>query len=409
MQWDQIHVLLIEDNEVDAVQVRRCLGEEPGIFRLDWVTTLQEGLDRLGKGEIDVVLLDLHLPDSQGVDTVVRLRERAPTLPVVVLTAAVESRIALGSLQAGGQDFLLKDELTIDSVLTRAIRYAIERQKIANEQRRLEGRVARAEKVASLGVLAAGVAVGFNRLLGMILEEADDAMELVPESPDPHGLRRKLNAVRQVALRAARMAEQLRDYAATGRSHATPMNIAEFVIEASSFLESITGEEIDITCKLSAAAPPVQARRIQLHEILTSLVTNACEAIGSRRGQVVISTGQLWADRELLARTHGSLEPAEGLYAFLQVRDDGSGISPDVLNQIFDPFFSTKFAGRGLGLAAVLGVLRELRAVVLVESQTGEGSSFTVLFPSTPAATRSGAPGPRNGGPSRAPRHRDRV
>jgi len=382
MQHDPIHVLLIEDDEVDAAQVRRTLRDEPGRFHLHWASTLEEGLDRLGKGETDVVLLDLYLPDSRGVDTVVRLRERAPALPIVVLTVAIESRVALGSLQAGAQDYLLKDELAIISVLTRAIRYAIERQKIAHEQRRLEEQVARAEKMASLGVLAAGVAVGFNHLLGTILEEADDAMEMVRESRDPQRLGRRLNSVRHAALRAARMAEQLREYAAAGRGHATQLKLPEFVTDASGFLDCIAGESVEISCDLSAATPPVRASRIQLHELLTSLVTNACEAIGDRRGQVAISTGSRRADRELLARTHGSLEPEEGLYAFLQVRDDGSGIPPEVLNHIFDPFFTTKFAGRGLGLAAVLGVLRELGAVVLVESQPGEGSSFTVLFPS---------------------------
>jgi C4-dicarboxylate-specific signal transduction histidine kinase len=381
MRRDPIHVLLIEDDEVDATQVRRTLRDEPGRFQLHWVTTLQQGLDHLGKGEVDAVLLDLNLPDSRGVETVVRLRERAPTLPIVVLTVAIELRIALGTLQAGAQDFLLKDELAISSVLTRAIRYAIERQKIAYEQRRLEDRVARAEKMASLGVLAAGVALGFNRLLGTILEDADDAMELVQGSLDPQRLSRRLNSIRQAALRAGRMADQLREYAATGRAHVSPIDVSEFVTEASGFLETIAGGAVELAYDLSTSTPPVQASRIQLHEILTTLVTNAREAVGDGRGRVAISTGSRRADRELLARTHGYPEPSEGLYTFLQVRDDGSGIPPEVLDRIFDPFFTTKFAGRGLGLAAVLGVLRELRAVVLVESQPPEGSSFTVLFP----------------------------
>ena len=228
--------------------------------------------------------------------------------------------------------------------------------------------------------------MGFNRLLGTILEGADDAMELVPESRDPLGLRKKLNSVRHAALRAARMAEQLREYAVAGHAHATHLDLSEFVTETSGFLDSIAGDGIEISYDLTATTPPVRVSRIQLHEILASLVTNAREAVGDRRGQVAISTGARRADRELLARTHGSPEPEEGLYAFLQVRDDGSGIPPEVLDHIFDPFFTTKFAGRGLGLAAVLGVLRELRAVVLVESQPGEGSSFTVLFPSVTVA-----------------------
>ena len=139
--------------------------------------------------------------------------------------------------------------------------------------------------------------------------------------------------------------------------------------EASGFLETLAGDGVELSYDLSASSPPVQASRIQLHEILTALVTNAREAVGDRRGRVAISTSSRRADRELLAKTHGYPEPNEGLYTFLQVRDDGSGIPTEVLDRIFDPFFTTKFAGRGLGLAAVLGVLRELRAVVLVESQ----------------------------------------
>ena len=388
MRRDPIHLLLIEDDEVDATQVRRTLRDEPGRFQLHWVTTLQQGLDHLGKGEVDAVLLDLNLPDSRGVETVARLRERAPALPIVVLTVAIELRIAIGTLQAGAQDFLLKDELPIASVLTRTIRYAIERQKIAVEQRRLEERVARSEKMASLGVLAAGVALGFNRLLGTILEDADAAMERVQESRDPQSLSRRLNSVRQSALRAGRMTDQLREYAAASRAQTVPIDLSEFVAEASGFLDAIAGDGAELSYDLAASAPSVQASRIQLHEILTSLVTNAREAVGDRRGRVAISTGSRRADRELLAKTHGHPEPTEGLYTFLQVSDDGSGIPPEVLDRIFDPFFTTKFAGRGLGLAAVLGVLRELRAVVLVESQPPEGSSFTVLFP---AVTASGS------------------
>ena len=147
MRWDPINILLIEDDEVDAAQVRRTLRDDPGGVHLHWVSTLQEGLDRLGKGETDVVLLDLYLPDSRGVDTVVRLRERAPDLPLVVLTDAIGLPVAVGSLHAGTQDFLLKDELAISSVLTRAIRYAIERKKIAHESLQVRGRGVRVPRL----------------------------------------------------------------------------------------------------------------------------------------------------------------------------------------------------------------------------------------------------------------------
>jgi C4-dicarboxylate-specific signal transduction histidine kinase len=369
-----IQVLLIEDDRVDAAAVRRSLRDDPAEFRLHCVTTLQEGLDRLAKGEIEVVLLDLHLPDSHGVDTVVRLRENDPEVPIVVLTVAHDPEVSLGALTAGAQDFLVKEEIGIASVLSRSIRYAIERRRMAQQQRRLEAQLSRAEKMGSLGVLAAGVATGFNRLLGTILEQLDDAMQTVHEAGGSQKLRHGLNAARQAALRAGRMAEQLRDYAA-GRHHASQVvSLSEFVANASEFLDSTAANCVEISYDLSAEIPLVHAARLQLHEILVSLVANASEAIGKGKGHVAISTGSRWADRELLARTQGFPEPEEGPYALLRVTDDGSGITPEVEGRIFDPFFTTRFAGRGLGLAAVLGVLRELRGVVLVDSRPGEGS-----------------------------------
>jgi signal transduction histidine kinase len=253
---------------------------------------------------------------------------------------------------------------------------------MAEQERRLEARLRRAEKMGSLGVLAAGVAIGFNRLLGTVVEGLDEAMEIAHETGGATRLRRPIHAARQAALRAGRMAEQLRDYAAAQAHTTRPIDLSKFVVEASDFLEPMAGNGVEISYDLAAETPRVHATRLQLHEVLVSLVANASEAIGSRKGRVAISTGSRRVDRALLERTQGFPEPEEGLYAFLRVTDDGCGIAPAVVGRIFDPFFTTKFAGRGLGLAAVLGILRELRALVLVESRPGEGASFTVLFPS---------------------------
>ena len=144
MLTGSIRVLLIEDDEVDAAQVRRTLRDDPGECHLHSVVTLREGLERLGKGDVDVVLLDLHLPDSHGVETVARLREADPGVPILVLTSAHDPQVALGALTAGAQDFLVKEELGIASVLSRSIRYAIERRKMAEQERRLEARLRRA-------------------------------------------------------------------------------------------------------------------------------------------------------------------------------------------------------------------------------------------------------------------------
>jgi len=145
-----IRILLIEDDLADFILLRKKLtsSHEAAVsnYHLESVTALQQGLDRLAKGDIDVVLLDLHLPDSNGVATVERIREQDPQIPIVVLTAVGDEEIAVRALQAGAQDYLVKDELS-GPLLRRAIRYAIERRRIAEEKERFKQQLVDSEKL----------------------------------------------------------------------------------------------------------------------------------------------------------------------------------------------------------------------------------------------------------------------
>ena len=385
-----VRVLLIEDDPVDAASVRRCLREgreDASHFDLVHAPTLQAGLDRLGKADSDVVLLDLHLPDSHGLDTLRRLRASEADVPIVVFTVAHQEALALAALQSGAQDYLVKGEFQGFSMLQRAILHAIERQRIAKENERLQDQLVRTQKLASLGVFSAGIAMAFNRLLGEILEHADGAIEVLGGTPQG-GLHGHLLAIRRSACRAGEIAGHLRDYAVARPFVAQAINLSEFVLANSDVLESSVERGIELDWHLAKNLPQVSTGRLQVYQILLSLVANAAEAIGSR-GRIVISTGALQATRDLLDQTQGSPEPAEGPYVFLRVEDDGHGMDAATRARIFDPFFTTRYAGRGLGLAALLGILRELRAVVRVESRPGEGSTFTVLLPVEPSPLRA--------------------
>jgi DNA-binding NtrC family response regulator len=165
MEHPAIRILLIEDCVEDAFLVRARLEREsadPRWFRLEHVRSLQQGLDHLGKGALDVLLLDLHLPGSHGVDTVARVREVDPSIALVVFTVAGDEETAVAALRAGAQEYLVKDEIGAGRALRRAIHHAIERTRIAEEKRRLRERLLQAEKLESLGVLAAGAASAFR-------------------------------------------------------------------------------------------------------------------------------------------------------------------------------------------------------------------------------------------------------
>jgi two-component system, cell cycle sensor histidine kinase and response regulator CckA len=128
--------------------------------------------------------------------------------------------------------------------------------------------------------------------------------------------------------------------------------------------------------------PRIEADRGQVQQILLNLVINAAEAIGSGAGLVTVATAARVVDAAFIRAHPGASDLQPGEYVALEVRDTGCGMDEDVKAKIFDPFFSTKFTGRGLGLAAVGGVVRGHKGAILVSSEPGKGSTFTVLFPS---------------------------
>jgi CheY-like chemotaxis protein len=137
--------------------------------------------------------------------------------------------------------------------------------------------------------------------------------------------------------------------------------------------------------------PTVEADETQLRQIVMNLITNASDAIGARSGYITVRTGAQYADRQFLRSAYIDDELPAGLYAFVEVTDTGVGMSEETMARIFDPFFTTKFTGRGLGLAATLGIVRGHRGTIKVESTPGEGTTFRVLLPCSPAAVSGAA------------------
>jgi CheY-like chemotaxis protein len=120
-----------------------------------------------------------------------------------------------------------------------------------------------------------------------------------------------------------------------------------------------------------------------------NLVVNASEAFGNDKGEIVIRTGTMWCDKEYLEQTYLEDDLVADDYSFFEVTDTGRGMNEVIVSKIFDPFFSTKFTGRGLGLAAVMGIVRGHRGAIKVYSEPGKGTSFKVLFPASPGSVRS--------------------
>jgi two-component system cell cycle sensor histidine kinase/response regulator CckA len=251
--------------------------------------------------------------------------------------------------------------------------------KRAEEQRqRVEMKLQDTQKLESLGVLAGGIAHDFNNLLTGVVGNASLArMELPEISPViPY-----LDQIDKAAQHAADLCRQMLAYAGKGRFVLQDINLSALVKETTHLLESSMARGVSLHFNLAANLPAVSADATQLRQIVMNLVINASEAIGAESGNVHISTGLVRVDRAYLDGTVLAPELPEGDYVRLEVTDNGRGMTPDTLAKIFDPFFSTKFTGRGLGLAAVLGIVRGHKGALKVYSEPGKGTSFKILFP----------------------------
>ncbi len=282
------------------------------------------------------------------------------------------------------------------------VRDLTERRRAEERKRQLERRLQHSQRLESLGVLAGGVAHDFNNLLMGVLGNAGLALkELEPD----HRARETIERLEKAALRAAELTNQLLAYSGKGSFVKEILHLNNAVGEMVDLLQSAVSGKVVLRTELEDGIPPVMADAAQLRQVLMNLIMNASEAIGDRSGLVTIRTGLLNVDGRYLRETYVGEEVEEGYYTYVEVSDTGDGMDEETRARIFDPFFSTKFAGRGLGLASVLGIARGHGGTVKVYSEPGKGSSFKVLLPahtesdgvSEPAEAAEGAP-PSSGG-----------
>lgn len=253
-----------------------------------------------------------------------------------------------------------------------------ERKQAEEEQRRLEAQMQHAQKLESLGVLAGGIAHDFNNLLMGILGNADLAMmELPVDSPG----RNYIKEVETGALRAADLCRQLLAYSGKGPSIVHIVSLPDLVREMAHLLEISVSKKATLRYEFPPNLPPIEADPTQIRQIIMNLITNASDALGDQSGIIYVGTGAVECTAKSLSDAYLGDELAPGYYVYLEVADTGAGMTSDQIERIFEPFFTTKTTGRGLGLSAVMGIVRKHHGAIRVTSHSGKGTTFRVLFP----------------------------
>jgi two-component system, cell cycle sensor histidine kinase and response regulator CckA len=248
----------------------------------------------------------------------------------------------------------------------------------AEDRRRMEAQMQSTQKLESLGVLAGGIAHDFNNLLVGILGNASVAREEVKRGTSTDEL---LGDIEIAARRAAELTTQLLAYAGKGRFNVQPLDVSGAVRETSSLLQSAISKRASLELQLTATPPTISADATQVRQVIMNLLTNASDALEDRDGQITLRTGVMIADAGYLAGCLAADGVEAGEFVFVEVADTGIGMDAETMARIFDPFFSTKFTGRGLGLAATLGIVRGHHGALHVQSTPGNGTTFRVLFP----------------------------
>ena len=372
----ELAVLLIEDSEDDAVLLLRALrkgGHDPVFQRVDTMSGMKQALET---GIWDVVIADYSLPHFSGLEALRMVKEKGLDLPFIIVSGAIGENVAVAAMRAGAHDYIMKANL---ARLAPAIERELQEAALRREHRRSEEALLRTQKMESLGLLAGGVAHDFNNLLVAMLGQSSLALaKLPPQSAAREHIRKSV----QAAERAADITRQMLAFAGRGQFELRAIDLNILIQENLHLLELAVPKHVKLTPRLQKDLPMITADPGQMQQIIMNLILNGAEAIGEDAGTVVVSTGTQRGEPAPASRRRflGSLAGGEA-YVTLQVQDTGAGMDAATLKQIFDPFFTTKKSGRGLGLAAVQGIVRAHKGALHIDSELGKGTVFRLFFP----------------------------
>lgn len=250
------------------------------------------------------------------------------------------------------------------------------------DQKQMESDMLQRQKLESIGRLAGGVAHDFNNLLVAIMGGASLAMDSLPES---HPAQRLLGEVLHAGDRAAQLTRQMLAYAGKSNLFVEPVDIGGLVRGACDQIRKSLPKNVQVTVQIGDL-PVIETDLEQMRQAVTDLVTNAVEAVGPSGGTVEVRGEVVEFQEESIVQNGFRHAISPGRYIILEISDTGCGIDEETRTKIFDPFFSTKSTGRGLGLAAVQGFVRSNRGAIEIDSAPGRGTRFRVMLPAAAEA-----------------------
>ncbi len=359
---EHIKVLLVEDNPDDAELIRLSLRRIRDInVKLQWSPSLSSALDKLSSEKFDIVLTDLGLPESRGIESFLKLHAQYSTVPVIVLTGLSDERLAVQAVRSGAQDYLVKGEVDSASLL-KAIRYSVERQRLLTELENKLNEIKRLEKER-------------KSILSMFAHDIKNA--IIPSlwifrkilSGKTRNLEENVAAANDSLVTAEHLLEDFMVFSRFENKEYRPAksdcDVEALVIKQIEDARlRADRKNVRVECSLAEHTSPVAADKRMVQRVIANLLQNAVNYTNSG-GTVTLTV-------------EGS-----GKQVLFEVQDTGIGIPDNHIPFIFDAFYRVKYdqGGTGLGLAIARTIVEAHGGEIWVESTAGKGSRFSFTLP----------------------------
>lgn len=253
-----------------------------------------------------------------------------------------------------------------------------ERKRLEHERLEMERKSQHLLKLESLGIMAGGIAHDFNNLFHAALGNLElAAMDILGNSEVSHSIQDAVKCIK----RASEISGKMLTYSGQAFFQRVELDINHLIECSLDSFKSMISKTVELEVQLQLGIERIMADHDRVLQIINSLLANSSEALGPDYGTVTLSTGVMNCDRVFLSRSSLNEKPAPGKFVFLRVADNGIGIDEKTVSRLFDPFFTTKSVGRGLGLSAVMGIVKAHRGAIIVDSKPGVGTAISVLFP----------------------------
>ncbi|HOF38824.1 MAG TPA: histidine kinase N-terminal 7TM domain-containing protein [Candidatus Hydrogenedentes bacterium] len=306
--------------------------------------------------------------------------------------ALLEGKVWQGTLTNRRKDgTLIQEDATISPIFDYrgALMGYVSVKRDVTQQLALEAQVRQAQKLESLVTVAGGIAHDFNNILAIIAGNAEMAISGLSQAA---GARPYLKEIAGAARKAIELSRQMLAYSGRGKAALELIELNTFIMEMAQLIQTSIADTCRLRFNLARRVPVFEGDPSQISQLIMNLAINASEAIDQTGGLITIATGAVFCTHADLAATWLHENQPEGHYVYLDVTDTGAGMSESAVSRIFDPFYTTKFTGRGLGLAAVLGIVRGHYGAIKVDSTPGSGTTFRVFFPVKEPVVEAPAP-----------------